>query len=293
MTDLAANAPDVPARQEMNLTWSNLMAHPTFLVGMSALTVVFLLTLGALALSPWDPYDIAFRSRLSPPSTQHWLGTDNLGRDLFTRLAHGASVSFQVGVAVALFNGIVGTACGALAGYYRMLDGPIMRLMDALMAFPAILLALGIAAALGPSLTNVILALSVTYTPQTARIVRSRVLVLRGLDYIDASRLFGSRDGWILLRHVVPNTLSPLVVQLTSVFAYAVLAETTLSFLGVGLPPPMPSWGSIIADGRDYVVDAWWICLSPGVAITIVVLALNLVGDSLRDVLDPHLKERT
>jgi peptide/nickel transport system permease protein len=158
------------------------------------------------------------------------------------------------------------------------------------MAFPAILLALGIAAALGPSLTNVVIALSATYTPQTARIVRSSVLVLRSLDYVDAARSFGARDRWILLAHLVPNALSPLLVQLTSVFAHAVLAEATLSYLGVGLPPPTPSWGSIIADGRDYIVDAGWICLAPGIAITVVVLALNLIGDGLRDVLDPRLR---
>lgn len=290
MTDTIVKIPGT--RRTISPMMSELLVHPTFIVGMSALTFMVLVTVGGMLFSPWDPYGISFRERLLPPGPTHWLGTDNLGRDVFTRMTHGAAVSFQVGMYVAVFNGIVGTAFGALAGYYRALDGPIMRLMDALMAFPAILLALAIAAALGPSLTNVILALAITYTPQTARIVRSCVLVLRGLEYIEASRSFGSRDDWIILQHVVPNTLSPLLVQLTSVFAYAVLAETTLSFLGVGLPPPTPSWGSIIADGRNYIVDAWWICLAPGVAITIVVLALNLVGDSLRDVLDPRLKGR-
>jgi peptide/nickel transport system permease protein len=201
-------------------------------------------------------------------------------------------ISILVGASVVALSTVVGGALGALAGYYRLLDGPIMRTMDALLAFPSLLLALGIAAALGPSMFNVILALSITYTPETARIVRSSVLVLREQEYVDASLTFGARDRWIILRHLIPNSLSPLLVQITAIFAYSVLAEAALSFLGVGLPPPTPSWGAIIADGRSYIIDAWWICLFPGLAITITVLSLNLLGDALRDVLDPRVKVR-
>lgn len=271
-------------------TLRHLLAHPTFVAGLIGMVLVLAMALLGLVLAHGDPNAVRITLRLKPPGPGHWFGTDNLGRDIWTRMSHGAIISFQVGVAVVALNGILGTALGAMSGYFRWLDTPIMRFMDALMAFPSILLALGIAAALGPSLANVILALSVAHLPQTARLVRSSVLVLRGLEYVDAARSFGARDQWIIGRHIIPNTISPLLVQLTSVFAYAVLAEATLSYLGVGLPPPTPSWGSIISDGRDYIVDAWWICLFPGLAITITVLALNLLGDGLRDVLDPRLK---
>jgi len=290
MTDAPPSAAGGKSWRRRNPALHQLLSHPAFLAGLAGIGVVVAVTIAGLVLSPYDPNTISARNRFQSPSATNFFGTDNLGRDIFTRMAHGATISFQVGMAVVFFNAIAGTALGALSGYYRLLDGAIMRVMDALMAFPPLLLALGIAAALGPSLTNVILALAITYLPLTARIVRSGVLVLRKLEYVDAARTFGARDRWIILRHVVPNVLSPLMVQLTAVFAYAVLAESTLSYLGVGLPPPTPSWGAIIADGRDYIVDAWWICLFPGLAITITVLGLNMLGDGLRDVLDPRLK---
>jgi peptide/nickel transport system permease protein len=271
-------------------TIHGLVHHPNFIAGALGITVILVIAFMGIVLSGYDPNAFSIRARLQGPGPEHWFGTDNLGRDIWTRVAHGTQVSFTVGLAVVAINGIAGTMLGALAGFYRLLDGPIMRVMDALMAFPAILLALGIAAALGPSLANVVLALAITYMPQTARIVRSSVLVVRNNEYVDAATSFGARDSRIILRHIVPNALSPLLVQLTSVFAYAVLAESTLSYLGVGLPPPTPSWGAVIADGRDYIVDAWWVCLFPGLAITITVLSLNFLGDGLRDVLDPRLK---
>jgi peptide/nickel transport system permease protein len=230
------------------------------------------------------------RLRFRTPAWAHPLGTDNYGRDIWSRLIHGARMSLAIGLAVALVAGFFGTLVGVLAGYFKRLDGVLMRFMDALMAFPAILLAIAIAAALGPSAVNAVIALSAVYTPRTARIVRSTVLVVREMDYVQAARACGARDRWILWRHVLPNSMAPLLVQLTFIFAYAILAESILSFLGVGPQPPTPTWGNMIAEGKDYLREAPHICLFPGLAIAFTCLALNLLGDGLRDVLDPRLR---
>jgi peptide/nickel transport system permease protein len=202
---------------------------------------------------------------------------------------HGARLSLLFGVVVAAFAVLAGGLLGALAGFSRRLDNPIMRAMDALMAFPAIFLAIGIAAALGPSLLNGIIALAVVYAPPTARIVRASVLVARELDYVEAARASGVAPGRILFRHILPNCVAPVIVQVTFVFAYAVLAEAILSFLGLGPQPPTPTWGNIIAEGREYIREAPWICLFPGLMLAVTVLGLNLLGDGLRDALDPRL----
>jgi peptide/nickel transport system permease protein len=184
---------------------------------------------------------------------------------------------------------LIGLAIGTLAGYFRPLDNLLMRIMDAMMSFPAIFLAIGMAAILGPSKLNAVIALSTVYIPRTARVVRSSVLVVKSSLYIEAAIVARASHLRVLLRHVIPNSLSPLIVQVTFVFAYAILAEAALSFLGVGPPPPSPTWGNIIAEGRDYVVQAPWVSLFPGLAIMICVLGLNLVGDGLRDALDPRM----
>jgi len=191
---------------------------------------------------------------------------------------------------VVVMTGIFGTLIGGLAGYFRALDNPIMRLMDALMAFPAILLAITVSATLGASMTNVIIALSVATTPHTARIVRASVLVVREMQYVEAARALGASDLRILVRHVLANSLAPLIVRLTFVFATAILAEAVLSYIGVGPPPPAPSFGNIIANGRDFMVEAPWVTIFPGLAIVACVLGLNLLGDGLRDALDPRIK---
>jgi peptide/nickel transport system permease protein len=189
-----------------------------------------------------------------------------------------------------VMTGLFGTLIGGVAGYFRTLDGPLMRLMDALMAFPAILLALTVSATLGASVTNVVIALSVATTPHTARIVRSSVLVVREMQYVEAARALGASDLRILTRHVLANSMAPLIVRLTFVFASAILAEAVLSFLGVGPPPPAPSFGNIIAGGRDFMVEAPWVTIFPGLAVVACVLGLNLLGDGLRDWLDPRMK---
>ena len=270
-----------------------LWAHRSFRLG---LIVLVLLVLAAV-IGPWlrgiEPTAMQMRFRFQPPSARFPFGTDGYGRDVLARVLHGARLSLWVGLAVALLSGAVGTAIGVVAGQFRRLDSPLMRCMDALMAFPAIILAIGISAALGPQAASVIVALGVAYVPRTARIVRAAVLVIREAEFIEAARVAGAGPLRIIARHLLPNCLGPLVVQLTFVFAYAILAEATLSFLGIGPPPPTPSWGNIIAEGRDYSVEAWWVMLFPGLAISLAALSMNLLGDGLRDVLDPRLKLET
>ncbi len=260
------------------------------MTGAVILALVVLAAVFADLIQILPPGKMQVRLRFVTPSFSFPLGTDNYGRDIWSRLVHGARMSMAIGFAVALMTGIAGTAIGVFAGYFRGLDGPLMRLMDALMAFPAILLALAIAAALGPSALNAVIALSIVYTPRTARIVRSTVLVVREMDYVQAARACGARHFWIIRRHVLPNSMAPLLVQLTFIFAYAILAEAILSFLGVGPPPPAPTWGNMIAEGKDYLREAPYLCLFPGMAVALTCLGLNLLGDGLRDVLDPRLR---
>jgi len=203
---------------------------------------------------------------------------------------HGARVSLQIGFMVALITGAAGVIIGATSGYFRRLDGLIMRIMDAFMAFPSIILAIAISAVLGASVTNVILALSIAATPHTARIVRASVMVVREMEYVEAARALGAGHMRILLRHILANALAPLVVRMTYVFAVAILNEAVLSFIGVGPPPPTPTFGAIIANGRDFIVAAPWITVAPGLTILLSVLGLNLLGDGLRDVLDPRMR---
>jgi peptide/nickel transport system permease protein len=202
----------------------------------------------------------------------------------------GAQLSVIIGFSVVALNAVFGTLIGAVAGYFRMLDNALMRVNDALMAFPAILLAIGITAVLGPSTLDAILALAIVYIPRTARIVRSSVIVLREMEYVQAAVAAGAGHWRILRRHILPNAMAPLIVQLSFLFAYAVLSEATLSFLGLGAVPPTPTWGNIMAEGRQYMIEAPWIITIPGIALMITVMGLNLLGDGLRDVLDPRLR---
>jgi peptide/nickel transport system permease protein len=260
------------------------------LAGALVVGVVFLVALSAPVLARRDPQALDVRARLSAPSAVHWFGTDDVGRDLWSRVVHGARLSMLVGGSVVVFSFVAGLVFGLLGGYYRGLDNVLMRVMDGLMAFPGIILAIALMASLGPSVLNVIVALAVVYTPRVARIVRGSVLVIRETPYVEAARALGVPDLVILTRHVLPNCLSPVIVQGTFIFAAAVLGEAALSFLGVGAPPYVPSWGNILAEGRLYLQQAPWLTLFPGAAIMGTILGLNLFGDGLRDLLDPKLR---
>jgi peptide/nickel transport system permease protein len=264
--------------------------HRSFLIGAAIVILLVAAALAAPLLSPIDPMAMRVRVRFRPPEWDFPFGTDRFGRDVYTRVLYGARISLWIGLGTTLLSGLIGAAIGVVAAQFRMLDAPLMRFMDALMAFPAILLAIGLAAALGAGITNLIIALAVAYMPRTARLVRASALVVRELEFVDAARVAGAGSLRIMLRHLLPNCMGPLLVQLTFVFAYAILAEAALSFLGIGVPPPAPSWGNIVAEGRDYAVEAWWIMLFPGLAISVATLGMNLLGDGLRDVLDPRLK---
>jgi peptide/nickel transport system permease protein len=282
---------DVPARGRPEAPrWLALLARRrTTMAGLAMLLVT--LAVGLLApVIAGSPTHMDVAARLSAPSRVHWFGTDDLGRDVFARVVHGARLSLLVGGAVVVLSFVVGVACGLVAGYYRGLDNVIMRIMDGLMAFPAIVLAIALMASLGPSIANVIVAIAVVYSPRMARIVRGSVLVIRETTYVEAARALGVGDVALLLRHVLPNCLSPVIVQGSFVFAAAVLTEAALSFLGVGVPPYVPSWGNILSEGRLYIQQAPWLVLYPGAAIMLTIFGLNLFGDGLRDLLDPKIR---
>lgn len=281
------------ARQPAGL-WSvvlrALARNRAALVGGVIVLAVLLVAILAPLLSPYDPLEINVPRRLLGPTGIHPFGTDNMGRDILSRVIFGARISLLVGGLVVLFSAGAGIALGLLAGYTDRLDGILMRIMDGLMAFPTTLLAVALMAALGARLSNVIVALAIVFTPRVARVVRSVTLVVRELDYVQAAQALGARDSRILARHILPNCLPPVIVQGTFIFAESVLAEAALSFLGVGLPPYIPSWGTIITTGRMFMQTAPWITIFPGVAIVIAVLGLNLLGDGLRDLADPRLR---
>jgi peptide/nickel transport system permease protein len=245
-------------------------------------------------LAPWIAPDLPDRldpmHRLESPDGARPFGTDELGRDLLTRVIYGARLSLLVGSMVVVISTLLGTLFGLVAGYLRKLDALIMRTMDGLLALPDLLLAIALMAALGPNVTNVIIALGIVYTPRIARLVRGSVLVVRELEYVQAARALGASVPRTMLRHVLPSSLSPLIVQATFVFAFSILGEAALSFLGVGVPPYIASWGNILSGGRQFMVEAPWVTLVPGLAIVVTVLGINLLGDGLRDALDPRLR---
>jgi peptide/nickel transport system permease protein len=266
-----------------------LTRRTTTLVGTILMTVM--LAIGVLApLIAGDPAHMDVSGRLTAPGRAHWFGTDDVGRDVWSRVVYGARLSLLVGSAVVAVSFVVGIVCGVVAGYYRRLDNVVMRVMDGLMAFPAIVLAIALMAALGPSVVNVIVAIAVVYSPRVARVVRGSVLVIRETTYVEAAHALGVSDLVLLTRHVLPNCMSPVIVQGSFVFAAAVLTEAALSFLGVGVPPYVPSWGVILAEGRLYIQQAPWLVLYPGVAIMLTIFGLNLFGDGLRDLLDPKIR---
>jgi peptide/nickel transport system permease protein len=266
--------------------------HPTMLFGLGLLCIMVLVATGAPYWGTIDPLELNPIERLRAPSIEHWFGTDMLGRDLYSRTVYGSRISLFVGLCVAAFSMTFGLVIGLLSGYHRHVDSVVMRIMDGMMAIPSILLAIALMALMSASVQNVIIALTIPEIPRVVRVVRSVVLSLREQAYVEASLATGARLPRILLRHIMPNTVAPLIVQGTYICASAVIFEAYLSFLGAGTPPQIPSWGNIMAEGRTYVQLAFWIILFPGLCLALTVLAINLVGDGLRDTLDPKLARR-
>lgn len=266
-----------------------LFGNRAMLIGAIVLTLVVLAAILAPWLAPYAPNKLSIVNKLKAPSMVNFFGTDEFGRDIFSRAIYAGRISLLVSLGVVAISTVIGVFLGVMAGFFRKLDAPISRLLDAMMSFPDILLAIALVAALGPSLSTVILALGITYAPRLARIVRGSTLVLRELPYIEAAVAMGLPTWQILIRHVLLNLASPILVQATFVFASAMLAEASLSFLGVGVSTDMPTWGTMLASGREYMNNAPWLMIFPGLAIVFSVLSLQLLGDGLRDLVDPRL----
>src|SRR6266403_321492 len=282
-----------PARRRSGWRGHRLPMVPLAIIGVFVFVALF-----ANFLSPADPEEQTLRQRFTPPvwdergSWKHVLGTDRLGRDLLSRIIWGSRVSLTAGVLTVLLASGVGAGVGLVAGYHGgRVDTVLMRITDATMSFPVILLALILAVTIGPSFVNVVIAIAVILWARYARVIRGQVLTLMELDFITQARIAGASAWRIILRHLFPNTLNTLVVLTTLQVGYVIIVEASLSFLGAGIPPPTPAWGSMISEGRDFVTSAWWVSFLPGLAILLVVLAFNLLGDWLRDTLDPKLRQ--
>jgi peptide/nickel transport system permease protein len=269
-----------------------LLENSAAVIGMLFLLTIFVLTFTVPMLSTQDLDHLNPAVRLQPPSSDFLMGTDHLGRDVLLRSIYGVRVSLSIGLAIMLVSALLGTTIGLVAGYYPRLDTPIMRIMDGIMAFPPILLAIAIMASLGPRTSNVVVALGVVYIPVISRLVRGSTLTIKQQPYVEAARSVGARDLAILRRHVFPNSLSPLIVQCTFVVAFAIIAESALSFLGAGVPPEVPTWGSMLRDGQAVIGLAWWMVVVPGAFLFLTVLSLNMIGDGLRDAIDPRSRGR-
>jgi peptide/nickel transport system permease protein len=292
----AGGAMALPQAEVLRIPAARGRRLPVFSLGIIAGFV--LMAILAPLLSPGDPQAQSLRNRFKPPvwdeagSWQNVLGTDRLGRDLLSRIVWGSRVSLAAGVVTVLLASAFGAAVGLVAGYYGgRVDAALMRVTDATMSFPVILLALILAVTVGPSFANVVVAIAVILWARYARVIRGQVLTLMELDFIAQARIAGAKGWRIITRHLFPNTLNTLVVLVTLQIGYVIIVEASLSFLGAGIPPPTPAWGSMIAEGREFVTSAWWVSFFPGLAILLVVLAFNLLGDWLRDTLDPKLRQ--
>jgi peptide/nickel transport system permease protein len=271
--------------------WHKVRKSPALMIGF---LIVLFLALVALTAPLWAPYgsnEMRMTSILVGPSAEHLFGTDDFGRDILSRVAYGTRMSLLVGVSVSFFATSLGIILGSLAGFYDRIDSPIMRVMDVFMAFPAILLAIGIMAVLGQAVTNIIIALTIPYIPRIARVVRGEILQLREEEFVLAARAIGKADGGIMIRHLLPNCLGPILIQLTYILALAILAESGLNFLGVGVPPNVATLGGTLSDARTFLRTAPWMAMFPGIAISLLVLGFNLLGDGLRDVMDPRMEQ--
>jgi peptide/nickel transport system permease protein len=258
--------------------------------GLVLLVLIGIAALIAPYIAPYDPTAMHYDVRLLPPGAKFLFGTDEFGRDLFRAVLHGGRVSLVVGFISVTIAALIGVTLGLIAGYFRHLDGLISRIVDIWLAFPTLLLAIAIVAILGPGLRNAMIAVGIAATPSYIRVVRSAVLSVREKEYVEAARSLGANDGLILWRHILPNVMAPIIVLTTLQFGGAILSAAALSFLGLGAQPPTPEWGALVSAGRGFIRQSWWLSIVPGITIMMVVLSLNLLGDGLRDALDPRLK---
>jgi peptide/nickel transport system permease protein len=281
-----------PKARRFREIWKRLNKNKLAMAGLVVFMIFVLAAVFADVIANYDLEAIAqSRDRLAPPSAEHWFGTDNLGRDVFARIVHGARISLYLGFVTTALSLLFGGIFGAIAGYFGgWIDSIIMRIMDMLLSLPAILLALAIIAALGTSMTNLVIAIVVANIPGFARIVRSAVLTVSDQEYIEASRAIGMGSGRIILSNVIPNSLGPIIVQATMAVAGMIIAAASLSFLGMGIQPPTPEWGAMLAEAKDYMRQYPYLVVFPGLAIVLSALSINLFGDGLRDALDPKLK---
>ena len=271
-----------------NREWRKIRSNKMLMIGGGILLIFIILLIIGPDATGYDYSKMNIRERFQSPSPAHWMGTDNYGRDTFSRVLHGARVSFLVGVLSVSIGLVGGIIMGAIAGFAGgFIENLLMRITDALLAFPPLLLAIGLVAAIGPSIVAVSVVIGVIYIPRFARIMRGAVLIEKSKEYVEAARAIGQKPWRILVMHIGPATLSPIIVMATIVFALAVIIEASLSFLGLGVPPPTPSWGSMLSESRSFMTKSIWMALCPGVIISLAVLALNLLGDGLRDYLDP------
>jgi peptide/nickel transport system permease protein len=289
VTATPLDLPVAPSRRPSSLRV--FARHRGALVGAIVLLAIIVTAIVGPHLSPYDPITPMAAEQLQGPSLAHPFGTDQFGRDVATRMLHGAALSLQVGLIAVGFAFTIGVAVGLPTGYYAgRIDLVVMRFIDVLMAFPSILLALSIVSVLGPSLTNAMVAVSIAFIPLYVRMVRASTLATRELAYVEAARVIGAGDRKIMLRHILPNLLGPLVVVATLGVATAIIVGASLSYLGLGAQPPTPEWGAMLSDGRNFIRTGWWLSVFPGVAIMVTVLAINLIGDGLRDMLDPRMR---
>ncbi|GAA4722114.1 ABC transporter permease subunit [Brevibacillus fulvus] len=278
----------LPAKRTVNPLWYKFRKNPLTLVGLVVLLFIILLAIFVPLISPYEPTKIHVVERFSPPSAKHLFGTDEVGRDIFTRILYGARLSLGMGVAVVLSAGVIGTAIGAVSGYFGgRIDQIIMRLMDIVLAFPSLVLAMAVAATLGPNLFNALLAIAIIKVPVYVRLARAETLALRERLYVKAAYTFGIKPWRIITRHIIPNAVTPVIIQVTLDIGDAILMVATLGFLGLGAQPPTPEWGAMISVGWKYLLDYWWYPTFPGLALFLASCGFNLIGDGIRDILDP------
>jgi peptide/nickel transport system permease protein len=273
---------------QTRIGWLRFRKNPMTLFGGLIMVIFILAAIFAPFLTPYDPSKVQMAERLAAPSAAHWFGTDEVGRDIFTRIIYGARYSLGMGISVVVIAGVIGTCIGAVAGFFgKALGQTIMRIMDIMLAFPSLVLAMAMTASLGANLFNAMLAIAIVKIPVYVRLARSETLVVKEKLFVKASMTFGLSKGWIILRHVIPNIIAPIIIQVTIDLGDAILLIATLGFLGLGAQPPTPEWGAMINTGWGYFMDQWWYPTFPGLAIFLATLGFNLLGDGLRDMLDP------